>query len=119
MIGIIFLLLLAFNAIYNWKLFRKMGISGWKSLIPIYNVIVEMKALKIPTWNFILFFIPIAQVYIIFIMAMELSTKFKKDIGFGIGMALLPIVFRPILAFSNARFEDANTEDNKLGVLDI
>ena len=32
-----------FQAIADWKIFAKAGEPGWKSLIPIYNIIVEFK----------------------------------------------------------------------------
>jgi hypothetical protein len=34
----------------------------------------------------------------------DLAKSFGKDIGFGIGLALLGFIFMPILAFSDARY---------------
>ena len=37
------------SIIANWKIFTKMGLEGWKSIIPIYNIIVMYDGKQIMT----------------------------------------------------------------------
>lgn len=36
--------------IADWKIFVKAGEKGWKSLIPIYNIYIMFKIVKMKTW---------------------------------------------------------------------
>ena len=39
-----------FICIVMWKIFEKAGEDGWKSLIPIYNIIVYFKIIGLQWW---------------------------------------------------------------------
>ncbi len=94
-----------------WKVFVKAGKPGWASLIPIYNVIVLFEITNKPTWWIILMFIPFVNIVIAFILTHDLAISFGKDIGFAIGLILLPYVFYPILAFSDAKYVGINSNN--------
>ena len=64
---------------------------------------------KLPMWYIALFFVPIANIYAIFKINIEMAKKFGKDAGFGVGMTLLSIIFIPLLAFSDNKYEEDNT----------
>ena len=34
----------------NWKIFKKAGEPGWKSIIPIYNVYIMFKIVNMKSW---------------------------------------------------------------------
>jgi hypothetical protein len=87
-----------------WKVFAKAGKPGWASLIPIYNVIVLLEITGKPIWWIILFFIPFVNFIATFLVMIPLAEKFGKGAGFGIGLALLPFVFFPMLAFGDAQY---------------
>jgi len=87
-----------------WKIFEKAGEEGWKSLIPLYNVFILLQIVGKPWWWMLLLFVPFVNFAIIFLVELELAKAFGKDIGFAIGMLLLPFIFMPMLAFSDARF---------------
>lgn len=87
-----------------WKVFTKAGKPGWACIIPIYNLIILLEIIGRPAWWIILYFIPIANIVVLFLVSIDLSKSFGKDAGFGIGLALLSIVFYPILAFSDAKY---------------
>lgn len=36
--------------IANWKIFKKAGEPGWKSIIPIYNYYIALKIVKMKNW---------------------------------------------------------------------
>lgn len=101
--GLIYLALMAVVVIGMWKVFEKAGEPGWASLIPIYNTIVLLKVARRPIWWFFILWLVIPW----FIVAIDLARKFGKGTGFGIGLALLPFIFCPILGFGDARYNAA------------
>ena len=99
---VISLALLLFLAVAGWKVFEKAGVPGWTAIIPIVNYFFFAKAAGKPMWWGILCFVPIVNIIVWFILCIDLAKRFGKGTGFGIGLALLPIVFFPILAFGDA-----------------
>lgn len=111
------------------KIFTKAGKPWWASIIPLYNIVVMIEIAKLPMWYIILFFVPVANIYALFKINIEMAKKFGKEVGFGIGMTLLSIIFIPLLAFSDNKYEDdsfvsentntqfdANNVDNNVSV---
>ncbi len=90
-----------------WKTFVKAGQPGWAAIIPIYNLIVLLQIAGRPIWWIILFLIPCVQIVMIFIVDIDVAKKFAKGAGFGVGMALLPFIFFPILGFGDAKYQGA------------
>jgi len=109
-IWIFSLILSLIYIISYWKIFKKANKPGWASIVPIYNIIVMLEIAKLPMWYIALFFVPIANIYAIFKINIEIAKKFGKETGFGIGMTLLAIIFIPLLAFSDNNYEDNNME---------
>jgi hypothetical protein len=90
-----------------WKVFTKAGYPGWASVIPIYNAYILLKIAGKPGWWLLLLIIPIVNIVIAFIIAIEIAKAFGKGTGFGIGLALLGFVFYPILGFGDASYKGA------------
>jgi uncharacterized membrane protein YoaK (UPF0700 family) len=88
-----------------WKTFTKAGEPGWAVLVPIYNVIVLLKIAGKPAWWFLLFIIPVVNLVIGIMVAIAVAENFGKSTGFGIGLALLPFVFYPMLGFGDAVYQ--------------
>lgn len=101
-IGFLFILLLIVSM---WKVFTKAGQPGWAALVPIYNTVVLVQIAGKELWWVILFFLPMVNLIAAIIVSMALAERFGKGQGFGIGLALLPVVFFPLLAFSDARYQ--------------
>ena len=102
---LIFLAIAVFMIITMWKIFEKAGKPGWAAIIPIYNVIVLLEIVGKPVWWVILFLVPFVNyVFIIWTYNM-LSKSFGKDEGFTVGLVLLNIIFFPILAFGDAKYQ--------------
>ena len=95
-----------------WKVFKKAGKPGWASIIPIYNIYTMIQIAKLPTYYLLLFIIPIANIYAIFKIYIELAHKFNKSTGFGVGLIVLSVIFFPMLAFGDATYEDSIIETN-------
>lgn len=108
----------------KYKMFKKMGIDGWKSLIPMVSDYVQMEAtgvsqkwLLVMTFGGIIAAIPIlgwlafaaAAIYYTILMNVSLAKAFGKSTGFAVGLILLAPVFLIILGFSkDAKFEGKN-----------
>ena len=109
-----------------WKIFKKAGQAGWKSIIPIYNVYILCKITKINFWICILL-IPvvigilntlvfkdnqsisslISSVYTLIIeifISYRLAKAFDKGIGYTLGLIFLPNIFTLILGFGSAKY---------------
>ena len=96
---IIQLVVIAVYAWVAWRIFEKAGKPGWAALIPIYNAIVFLEIVGRPWWWIFLFFIPLVNIVIGIIVALDLSRSFGHDLAFALGLILLGFVFYPILAF--------------------
>ena len=88
-----------------WKVFTKAGQPGWACLIPIYNIYIMCKIAGKPGWWLLLMLIPFVNFIIAIMLCIAIAEKFGKGTGFGIGLALLGIIFFPILAFGDARYQ--------------
>ena len=109
-----------------WKIFKKAGQAGWKSIIPIYNVYILCKITKINFWICFLL-IPvvigilnalvfkdnqsisslISGVYTLVIeivISYRLAKAFGKGIGYTLGLIFLPNIFTLILGFGSAKY---------------
>lgn len=86
-----------------WKVFEKAGQPGWAAIVPIYStyVFVVEIAKKDMVWFILSIFIPFAVI----VPCMDAAEKFGKERAYGIGLALLPFVFFPMLGFSDARYQ--------------
>ncbi len=90
-----------------WKVFVKAGKPGWASIVPIYNILVMLEIAGKPAWWIVLFFIPLVNFIVGILVCIEIAKAFGKEAGFGVGLALLGIVFFPILGFGDAQYVGA------------
>ena len=75
--------------------------------MPIYSAIVLLEIVDKPLWWFLLFFVPLVNIVITFIVMIELARKFGKGTGFGVALVFLSFIFIPILGFGDAEYEGA------------
>jgi hypothetical protein len=101
-IGLLIALLLI---VAMWKVFTKAGKPGWASIIPIYNLYIWCKIVGRPGWWIILLLIPFVNIIVGIILCVDMAKSFGKGVGFGIGLALLGIIFWPILGFGSAQYQ--------------
>jgi len=87
-----------------WKMFVKAGQPGWGILIPIYNAYLMIKVAGRPGWWLILMFIPLVNIVVQIIVAIDTASNFGKGVGFALGMIFLPFIFYPILGFGDAQY---------------
>lgn len=103
--GLIGLAILVVMIVALWKIFEKAGKPGWASLIPFYNIFVMLEIAGKPGWWLILFLIPLLNFIMLIIVTIAFAAKFGKSGGFAAGLILLPFIFYPILAFSDASYQ--------------
>lgn len=95
-----------------WKVFEKAGQAGWKSLIPIYNTIVELRIVGLSGWYVLLFIIPLVNL----VLAIVVAYRLAKSFGFGIGMTILEFIGGLgviIMGFGNSKYLGPNGEKNR------
>jgi hypothetical protein len=88
-----------------WKVFVKAGKPGWGCLVPIYNIILILEMAGKPMWWIVLLLIPLVSLIVAVLVNIEIAKKFGQSTGFGVGLALLPFIFYPMLGFGSARYQ--------------
>ena len=88
-----------------WKVFAKAGRPGWLAIIPIVNLVVLAKIGKYSGWMVLLSFVPFVDIVWLFMLNIAVAKSFSKSAGFGVLMALIPIVGYPMLGFGAATYD--------------
>ena len=109
---VISLILVVLTIVANWKIFTKAGEAGWKSIIPIYNVVVLFRIIGISPWwilGFLTAVIPVVGPLFIIGMSIysniKLGKAFGKSTGFIVGLVLLNTIFTLILGFGDSEYQ--------------
>ncbi len=105
-ITLLVLVAVIFLIVSSWKVFKKAGQPGWAVLIPIYNTILLLRIIKKPVWWIVLCFIPYVNIFVQFVMVLNVAKVFGKGLGFAFGLFFLPFIFYPILAFGKAEYTE-------------
>lgn len=98
------LLILAFVLlviISIWRVYERAGEPGWAVLIPIYNMYVLTKVARVSGWWVVAMFIPLVNIIALLVVSIGVASRFDRGAGFGIGLAFLPMIFYPILAWGD------------------
>jgi len=98
------LAIIVFLLIAMWKVYVKAGEPGWAAIIPIYNIIVLLRIAGKPWWWILLLLIPLVNIVIGILVHIDVAKNFGRGVGFGLGLMFLGIIFYPILAFGDARY---------------
>jgi hypothetical protein len=103
---ITFVILYALMIISGWKVFVKAGKPGWATIIPIYNVIVWCQIAGKPGWWVILYLIPIVNLIIAIIVAVNAAKAFGKSGAFGFFLLfLLYFIGMFVIGFGKAQYQ--------------
>ena len=102
-----------------WKLFKKMGLEGWKSLLSGVNEYLLLEKIGVDQkWLLVLtlsaaipclgwLVLAVAAVYYLILRNVSLANAFGKSTGFAVGLILVPFVFLPMLAFGKSEYKGA------------
>jgi len=102
---IVFLVIAVVVIIGFWKVFVKAGQPGWASIIPIYNAYILLKIAGRPGWWLLLFLIPLVNIVIALLVAMDVAKAFGQSAVFGVVLLfLLGGIGYLVLGFGNYRY---------------
>ncbi len=87
-----------------WILYRKAGKPGWAAIIPIYNLLVKLEIVGRPWWWILLVMVPLVNIVVWIVISIDLAKSFGKGAAYGVGLAFLPFIFHPMLAFGGATY---------------
>ena len=120
--------LLVVSIVSNWCVFTKAGEPGWKIFVPFYGSYVSYRIAGVSLYFWITLMLSFAagltdgpngeatllsslcslgEAAMEVWMCINLARSFGKGIAFGLGLAFLPVVFYPILAFGPAEYVGA------------
>jgi hypothetical protein len=98
-----------------WSIYEKAGEPGWAVIVPIYNAWVYAKVGDKPGWLGLAMYAcgsvqmagalaqggaALAQFVLYAIISVGVAKAFDRSVPFGMGIAFLPFIFIPILAFT-------------------
>lgn len=86
-----------------WRVNERAGEPGWAVLVPIYNIYVMLKVARMSPWWMLTLIIPVVNIVVSFAMSFGIAKRFGKGVGFGLGLAFLPFIFLPLLAWGDAQ----------------
>ena len=89
-----------------WMIFTKAGQKGWKCLIPFYNLYTELLIIKKPGWWLLLFFIPLVNIIMVLVVALNLAKVFGRSGLFGFFFLFLfaPVGYL-ILGYGSSKYQ--------------
>ena len=117
-VTLIWLAIVVIGVIAGWKIFTKAGQPGWAVIIPIYNVLVLLRIIGRPWYWIFGFIIPILNIVVGIVVALDLAKSFGRGTGFGIGLWLLPFIFGLILGFGPDTYQGPRGEGGSLATAD-
>jgi len=88
----------------TWRLFTKAGEAGWKSIVPVYNLVVMLKLIGRPWWWLLLMLVPLVNLIPGVMVCFDLAKAYGKGTGAGFGILILGPIFIMWLAFGDARY---------------
>lgn len=101
---LIWLAVMAAVIVGCWKMLEKAGQPGWGIIIPIFNVYLLIKVAGRPGWWLLLFLIPLVNMIVSIVLAVDIAKNFGKGVGFALGLIFLGFIFYPILGFGDAQY---------------
>ena len=101
---LLYIAVIVFYIYCMWRIYEKADKPGWASIIPVYNVLVQLEIIGRPWLWLLLLFVPVANFVIGIILMIDLAKVFGKSSSFAIGLIFLPFIFIPILALGDARY---------------
>ncbi len=94
-----------FFIVAGWRLFTKAGKPGWGIFIPIYNCYLWVTIARRPGWWVVLYFIPVVNLVIAIMVALDVAKAFGKSGAFGFFLLFLfTFIGVPIIGYGSAAY---------------
>lgn len=91
-----------FFPVFLLTIFKDVGIAPWKVLIPFYNYYLWNKIIGKQLYWFLLLFVPFINVFMVFLMEVEIAKCYQKyDLGHQALAVLFPVIYLPYLGLSS------------------
>ena len=126
-IAVVAVIIYVLLIVANWKIFKKAGEGGWKSLIPVYNSYILYKISWKPAMFWVTLLLSIAAsvltniednntclyiggalgvvlLVISLIQIGKLSKAFGHGFWFAVGLLFLPNIFTMVLGFGGSKY---------------
>ena len=103
-VGLVGLLVAAFSIVVVWKLYTRMGQSGWSGIVPFLNHYVVFTLNGREWWWVLLLLVPCVNIIVSIVFLRDVARLFGKGIGYTIGLIFLPFIFLTVLAFGSSRY---------------
>jgi len=87
----------------------KAGQPGWAAFVPVYDIIVLLRAVGRPWWWLLFMLVPVVNVVVFLFVCLDLARAFGRSAAFGLGLFALAPACQLVLAYGDARFVAAPT----------
>jgi len=102
---ILYVVVIVVAIVAQWKIFTKAGEAGWKSIIPFYNMYTLFTIAGRNGWWFLAFLVPIVNIFVALMLAIDLAKHFGKSTAFGVvALWLFSLVGYLMLGFGDAKY---------------
>jgi hypothetical protein len=85
--------------------FTKADKPGWGAIVPIYGIILLCDIAEKPRWWTLLCVIPFVNILACIVLSISVARHFDRSDAFGVGLALVPVVFWAIIAFGDSEYD--------------
>ena len=90
----------------EWRIFVKAGQSGWKSLVPIYNVYTQFTIAGMSGWWVLALLVPLLDIYATVLLSLGTAERFGKGTIFAVlGLLLFAPVGYIYLGFGKTKYQ--------------
>ena len=83
------------------NIFKVMGKNKMQGYIPVYNLFNLLDIVNLNRMYFILLVLPLSNILMIYIILYRISIIFHTNKTFSVGLLVFPVVFLPMLNFSD------------------
>lgn len=83
------------------NIFKVMGKNKMQGYIPVYNLFNLLDIVNLNRMCFILLVLPLSNILMIYIILYRISIIFHTNKTFSVGLLVMPVLFLPMLNFSN------------------
>lgn len=83
------------------NIFKVMGKNKMQGYIPVYNLFNLLDIVNLNRICFILLVLPLSNILMIYIILYRISIIFHTNKTFSVGLLVMPVIFLPMLNFSN------------------
>ncbi len=97
-------------------IFKKAGEPAWAAFVPLYNFIVLLRIVGLSPWLVILAFIPVVQIVLVVLLAINLAKVFGKGAGTAVLIFFFTVIMYFVLSYGSARYLGRDAARYPLGL---